>query len=88
MAGFGCKGHAVVTFLEFALRLSESPCLSFGLIQRQEGKTKIISFDDENTVLINFHMPEEINGSYHHHCHHYYSNFTILQGNSIPSIDK
>ncbi|KAG8522846.1 40S ribosomal protein S23, partial [Galemys pyrenaicus] len=39
-AGFGCKGHAVVTFLESDLRLSKYPASLFGHLKRQEGKIK------------------------------------------------
>ena len=48
----------LVTFLQSALGCQSSQCLSFGFIQRQEGKTKIINFDDESTIVINFRIPK------------------------------
>ena len=46
----------LVTFPESSLRVSEWP-MSFSFIQRQEGRTKIINFDGESMIIINFHMP-------------------------------
>lgn len=41
---------------ESSLRLSNIQCLSFGLIQNQEGKIEFMSFDGENMTVINFPM--------------------------------
>ncbi|VCX30824.1 unnamed protein product, partial [Gulo gulo] len=59
VAGFGHKGHAVGDIPGVCFKvIKSSQCLSFGLIQRQEGKTKIINFDSKNVIVINIHNPE------------------------------
>ena len=61
VAGFGSKGHAVGDIPGVCFKVVKVASVFFGLLQRQEGKTKIINFDDERIVVINFHMPKKLN---------------------------
>ena len=60
VAGFGCKGHAVGDIPGVCFKDVKVASVFFGLLQRQEGKTKIINFDDERMIVINFHIPNKI----------------------------
>ena len=61
VAGFGSKGHAVGDIPGVCFKVVKVASVFFGLLQRQEGKTKIINFDDERIVVINFHIPKKLN---------------------------
>ena len=58
IAGFGCKGHAVGDIPGICFKVVKVANVSLlVLYKRLKGKTKIISFDDESTIVINFHTP-------------------------------
>ena len=50
VAGFGSKGHAVGDIPGVHFKDVKVASVFFGLLQRQEGKTKIINFDDERMI--------------------------------------
>ena len=64
VAGFGSKGHAVGDIPGVCFKDVKVASVFFGLLQRQEGKTKIINFDDESTIVINFPIPKIRSVSY------------------------
>ena len=58
-AGFCRKGHADGDIPGVRFKVVKVANVSLlALIQRQEGKTKIINFDDESIIVINFHIPK------------------------------
>ena len=59
VAEFGRKGHAVGDIPGVHFKVVKVANVSLlALIQRQEGKTKIINLDDESMIVINFHIPK------------------------------
>ena len=50
VAGFGSKGHAVGDIPGVRFKVVKVASVFFGLLQSQEGKTKIINFDDERMI--------------------------------------
>ena len=57
VAGFGCKGHAVGDIPGIGLKVVKVASVSLlVLYKRLKGKTKIISFDGEILIAINFHI--------------------------------
>ena len=60
VAGFGRKGHAVGDIPGVCFKDVRVASVFFGLLQRLEGKTKIINFDDERIIVISFHIQKKI----------------------------
>ena len=60
VAGFGCKGHAIGDIPGFCFKVVKVASVFFGLLQRQEGNTKIINLDDESMIVIKFYIPKNI----------------------------
>ena len=59
VAGFCRKGHANGDIPGVHFKVVKVANVSLlALIQRQEGKTKIINLDDESMIVINFHIPK------------------------------
>ena len=57
IAGFGCKGHAVGDIPGICFKVVKVANVSLlVLYKRLKGKTKIISFDGEILIVINFRI--------------------------------
>ena len=58
VAGFGCKGHAVGNIPGVHFKAVKVASVSFFALYKGK-KTKIINFNDERMIVMNFHIPPQ-----------------------------